>query len=56
MVIHLVLKYPEYLIVNFDKVDYCSSFEYLKEVEGHSNYEFIEVFLSLQFCTDADSG
>lgn len=43
MVIHLVKKYPRYLIINYDKVDYCSSFEYLKDVEGHPNYEFIQV-------------
>eukprot|EP01127_Copromyxa_protea_P002955 TRINITY_DN12866_c0_g1_i1.p1 TRINITY_DN12866_c0_g1~~TRINITY_DN12866_c0_g1_i1.p1 ORF type:complete len:350 (+),score=29.98 TRINITY_DN12866_c0_g1_i1:1-1050(+) len=42
MVIHLVTKYPEYLIINYDKVDYCSSFEYLKEIESAPNYEFIE--------------
>lgn len=49
MVIHLVQKYPQYLVVNYDKVDYCSSFEYLKEIENEPNYEFIEVSTNSTF-------
>lgn len=49
MVLHLVKKYPRYLIINYDKVDYCSSFEYLQEVEGNPNYEFIQV-VALWYC------
>lgn len=43
MVLHLVNKYPNYLIVNFDKLDYCASLYLLKTVENKPNYEFIKV-------------
>ncbi|KAJ3082470.1 hypothetical protein HK102_001662 [Quaeritorhiza haematococci] len=42
-VVHkLVNCYPEYNIVNFDKMDYCSSTKTLQEVEGKDNYCFIK--------------
>lgn len=37
-----VNKYPEYTILNLDKLDYCSSLRNLKSVEGKSNYKFIK--------------
>lgn len=43
MVIYLVKKYPNYHIYNLDKMDYCASLTYLKEIEGKDNYSFIKV-------------
>jgi len=42
VVIHLVKNYPQYKIINFDKLDYCSSLYRLSEVESLSNYKFIK--------------
>jgi len=42
MVSHLVLKYPNYRIVNYDKEDYCSSHKLLVDVEGKENYKFVK--------------
>jgi len=42
VVIHLVKKYPNYRIVNLDKLDYCSSLKNLKEIEDAPNYKFIK--------------
>lgn len=43
MVILLVKKYPQYKIVNFDKLDYCSSLKNLASVETCPNYSFVRV-------------
>ncbi len=43
MVNLLVRKYPAYLIVNLDKLDYCASLKSLKAVYGCSNYRFVKV-------------
>jgi len=43
VVIHLVTKYPTYRIVNFDKLDYCSSLKNLQCVQHKPNYKFIKV-------------
>ena len=38
---HLVNKYPEYLIVNFDALTYAGNLENLKDVENKENYVFV---------------
>ncbi|ELP85275.1 DTDP-glucose 4,6-dehydratase, putative [Entamoeba invadens IP1] len=40
VVIHFVTKYPQYQIVNVDKLDYCSSLKNLEEIENAPNYKF----------------
>jgi len=42
IVIQLVKKFPQYKIVNFDKLDYCSSLHNLNEVKDKPNYKFIK--------------
>ncbi len=42
MVILLVKKYPQYRIVNFDKLDYCSSLKNLDGIAGAPNYTFVK--------------
>jgi len=37
-----VKKYPHYNIFNFDKLDYCSSLEFLQELANYPNYQFIK--------------
>ena len=41
VVIELCKKYPQYRIVNFDKVDYCSCVKNLEEVASLPNYRFV---------------
>lgn len=38
----LVNKYPHYHVVNLDKLTYAGNLENLKDVEGASNYQFIQ--------------
>jgi dTDP-glucose 4,6-dehydratase len=38
---HFVKKFPEYLIVNLDKLTYAGNLENLKDIEDYSNYVFI---------------
>lgn len=38
----LVEKYPQYNIINLDKMDYCSSLRNLEEVENKKNYKFVK--------------
>lgn len=40
VIIHLVKNYPEYNIVNIDRLSYCSSLNNVKEIENESNYKF----------------
>lgn len=58
MVLYLVKKYPEYNIVNLDKMDYCSSTFYFKETEKLPNYHFVKVrdhpFIPLSSASDDD--
>jgi UDP-glucose 4,6-dehydratase len=42
IVIRLVKKYPQYKIVNFDKLDYCSSLKNLNEISDRPNYKFVK--------------
>ncbi|XP_052822082.1 dTDP-D-glucose 4,6-dehydratase [Octopus bimaculoides] len=41
IVIHFVEKYPEYYIVNYDKMNYCSSLKPLEHLCTKPNYKFI---------------
>jgi len=38
----LVKKYPQYKVVNYDKLDYCSSLANLASIEGAANYKFVK--------------
>jgi len=40
-VIQLVTKYPAYKIINYDKLDYCSSLKNLESIADEPNYEFV---------------
>ncbi|ESN90174.1 hypothetical protein HELRODRAFT_104422 [Helobdella robusta] len=42
MVIHLVNKYPNYLVINLDKLDYCASLKNLECIKEKPNYKFIQ--------------
>ena len=42
VVIHLAKNFPHYNIINFDKLDYCSSLKTLEEVENLPNYKFVK--------------
>jgi len=42
VVMLLVKKYPQYKIVNLDKLDYCSSLLNLEEINDAPNYKFIK--------------
>jgi dTDP-glucose 4,6-dehydratase len=42
MIIYLVKTYPQYFILNLDKLDYCASLKYLSPIENAPNYEFIK--------------
>ena len=37
-----VTKYPQYSIINLDKLTYAGNLENLKDIEGHSNYHFVK--------------
>ncbi len=39
---HMIKKYPDYHIVNLDKLTYAGNLDNLKDVEGHPNYTFIK--------------
>ncbi|XP_043928940.1 dTDP-D-glucose 4,6-dehydratase isoform X3 [Protopterus annectens] len=42
VVISLVKRYPHYLIINLDKLDYCASLKNLETVIESPNYRFVE--------------
>ena len=42
LVRHFVTKYPDYLIINFDKLTYAGNLENLKDIEGALNYRFFK--------------
>jgi len=42
VVILLVKKYPEFNVVNFDRLDYCSCLENLDELNDYPNYKFVK--------------
>jgi dTDP-glucose 4,6-dehydratase len=37
---YILNKYPEYKIINLDKITYCGNLENLKDIENNPNYEF----------------
>ncbi|MFC1612676.1 dTDP-glucose 4,6-dehydratase [Patescibacteria group bacterium] len=39
---HILSKYPDYTVVNFDKLTYAGNLENLKDIEGNSRYKFIK--------------
>lgn len=39
---HLIKKYPDYEIINFDRLTYSGNLDNLKEIENKSNYSFIK--------------
>ena len=39
---YLLNKYPEYTIINLDKLTYAGNLENLKEIENKENYHFIK--------------
>lgn len=39
---YLLNKYPDYQVVNLDKVTYAADFDNLKEIQNNPNYEFIK--------------
>ena len=49
VVILLVKKYPQYKIINYDKLDYCSSLKNLQEIQDYPNYKFVKGDI---LCTD----
>ena len=42
VVMLLVRKYPQYKIVNFDKLDYCSSLKNIESIADAPNYSFVK--------------
>lgn len=40
VIIHLVNNYPDYMIVNVDRLSYCSSLKNLSSIENKPNYKF----------------
>ena len=42
VVIQLVQQYPQYKIVNFDKMDYCSSLHNLDQVKDKPNFKMVK--------------
>lgn len=47
---HMVNKYPDYNIINLDKLTYAGNLENLRDVEQKDNYSFVKVDI-----TDADA-
>lgn len=41
-IIYMLKKYPQYQIINLDKLTYAGNLENLREVEHYNNYEFIK--------------
>lgn len=39
---HIINKYPQYEIVNLDKLTYCGNLENLKDIENNPKYKFIK--------------
>lgn len=42
VVLLLVKKYPQFKIVNFDRLDYCSCLENLDDIKHYPNYKFVK--------------
>ena len=39
---HILRKYPNYEVINIDKLTYCGNLENLEKVENHEKYKFIK--------------
>jgi dTDP-glucose 4,6-dehydratase len=39
---YMIAKYPDYRIVNLDKLTYCGNLENLKDIEKRKNYKFVK--------------
>lgn len=39
---YLLAQYPDYTVVNFDKLTYAGNLDNLKEIEGNSRYHFVQ--------------
>lgn len=39
---HMLEKYPDYFIVNYDKLTYAGNLENLKDIEENPNYKFVQ--------------
>ncbi|MFH1678338.1 MAG: dTDP-glucose 4,6-dehydratase [Candidatus Omnitrophota bacterium] len=39
---YLLNKYPEYKVINLDKLTYCGNLENLKDIENNPNYKFVK--------------
>lgn len=39
---YLLTKYPDYTVINFDKLTYAGNLDNLKEIEGNSRYHFVQ--------------
>jgi len=39
---HIIKKYPQYKIINLDKLAYAGNLDNLKEIESNSNYTFVK--------------
>ena len=46
LVRHMVNKYPEYHIINLDKLTYAGNLENLRDIEGKANYHFIRAYIN----------
>nr|BAH13961.1 unnamed protein product [Homo sapiens] len=46
MIVSLVEDYPNYMIINLDKLDYCASLKNLETISNKQNYKFIQIFHS----------
>ncbi|KAM4794809.1 dTDP-D-glucose 4,6-dehydratase isoform 2-T2 [Rhinophrynus dorsalis] len=42
MIVSLVENYPDYLIINLDKLEYCASLRNLEAIENRPNYKFLQ--------------
>lgn len=41
-ILYMLKKYPDYEIINYDKLTYAGNLENLKEIENHKNYKFVK--------------
>jgi len=52
VITHLVLKYPHYNFVNYDKLDYCATTGNLAPIESKPNYKFVKVTIAVILHTE----
>jgi len=52
LVRHMVNKYPDYNIINFDVLTYAGNLENIQDVENAPNYDFVKGdIMELQICS-----